>query len=105
MIDLPYVSLWLVALLLPLCIFLNFLVLYYWRSCLPFIIFYIAWMIASQNKRLFPPARISLIDKLWIFGKSREHFPASVILNSPQSPFSEDKSHIFLCYPHGNDTI
>ena len=105
MIDLPLLSLLLIIFLFLLCLALNIVILYNWKSCIPFIVVYAGWMIVSHNKKLVPPTRPTLIEKLWIFGKCREYFPAQIILPPDKDQFSLDKSYIFLNYPHGRRPI
>ena len=101
MIDLPLLSILLNLFLFPICLILNIVVLYNWRSFIPFIVVYAGWMIASHNKKLVPPTRPALVNKLWLFRKTVDYFPAKVILPPDRGQFSSDQSYIFLSYPHG----
>lgn len=70
----------------PLCILLNFLVLWNWRSTLPLIIIYIAYAFLQKE-----PIRISLP----YMQKAREYFPAKL------HGSLLDERAIYVSYPHG----
>ena len=83
MIDLPLLSLLLIIFLFLLCLALNIVILYNWKSCIPFIVVYAGWMIVSHNKKLVPPTRPTLIEKDAGEHNAKEDEPAEVHARVP----------------------